>query len=30
MTTAILLGVGVLGIAFFLISPRWLDRGPTH
>lgn len=30
MATAILLGVGALGIVFFLISPRWLDRGPTR
>ncbi len=29
MTVAVLLGVGVLGIAFFLWSPSWLDR-PRH
>jgi hypothetical protein len=30
MTTALLLGIGALGIVFFLFSPRWLDRGPMR
>lgn len=28
MTVAILLFVGALGIAFFLVSPRWLEGEP--